>query len=181
MVRDVEAARRIAAVSDLEDELLTSPRRPIVVLRRRPSSAGAASAVAPRNLCLGVMLPYTPLHHLLVDALDALPLVMTSGNRSDEPIAYDDRDAAQRLADVAELFLTHNCPIETRCDDSVTRVVADAELLIRRSRGHVPEPHSLPLTCRRSILALGGLLKVTFALGRDRHAILSHHIGDLDD
>jgi hydrogenase maturation protein HypF len=126
------------------------------------------------------MLPYTPLHHLLLEGLDPMPLVMTSGNRSDEPIAYEDQDAVSRLAGIADLFLTHDRPIATRCDDSVTRVVAGAESPLRRSRGQAPEPIPLPIPCRRPTLALGGQLKAAFALGRGRHALLSHHIGDLD-
>ena len=109
-----------------------------------------------------------------------MPLVMTSGNRSDEPIAYDDGDARARLSGIADVFLTNDRPIHLRCDDSVTRVVAGAESPIRRSRGDAPQPLRLPLACRRPTLAVGGQLKATFALGRGRHAFLSHHIGDLD-
>ena len=105
---------------------------------------------------------------------------MTSGNQSDEPIAFDDRDALERLAGIADLFLAHDRPIATRCDDSVTRVVAGRESPIRRSRGCAPLPIDLPTPCRRPILALGGQLKATFALGRGRQAVLSHHLGDLD-
>jgi hydrogenase maturation protein HypF len=192
MVRDVAAARRFADVSPAEEALLTSPRRPIVVLRRRTEGAAAADVganggavavaaeVAPRNPWLGVMLPYTPLHHLLLEAVQPLPLVMTSGNRSDEPIAYDDGDAVRRLAGIADGFLTHDRPIETRCDDSVVRVVGGVDLPVRRSRGYAPEPLRLPRTCHRPTLALGGQWKATFALGHGRHAFLSHHIGDLD-
>ncbi len=180
MVRDVMAARRLADISPVEEALLSAPARPIVVLGRR-AEIGNLEEVAPGNPCLGIMLPYTPLHHLLLEALDPLPLVMTSGNRSDEPIAYDDRDAQERLAGIADLFLTHDRPIETRCDDSVTRVVAGIELPIRRSRGYAPAPIRLPFACARPVLAVGGQLKVTFALGRGGHAVLSHHIGDLDD
>jgi hydrogenase maturation protein HypF len=179
MVADLAAARRIAEISPDEEAILVASRRPIVLLRRRPG-ADVANAVAPGNPYLGVMLPYTPLHHLLLRAIDAPALVMTSGNRSDEPIAYDDHDARVRLAGIADLFLTHDRPIAMRCDDSVTRVVAGAELPVRRSRGAAPQPLSLPVPCDRPTLALGGQLKVTFALGHDRLAILSHHIGDLD-
>jgi len=179
MVGDLAGARRIATVSPAEASLLASPRRPIVLLRRR-AHAGIAAAVAPRNPYLGVMLPYTPLHHLLLHALDSMPLVMTSGNQTDEPIAYDDHDALARLTGIADLFLTHDRPIHIRCDDSVTRVVGGCELPLRRSRGYAPRPLGLPVACRRPVLALGGQSKVTFALGRDRHAFLSHHIGDLD-
>jgi hydrogenase maturation protein HypF len=126
------------------------------------------------------MLPYTPLHHLLLREVGG-PLVMTSGNRSDEPIAYEDADAVRRLAGIADLFLTHDRPIHVRCDDSVTRVVGGAELPLRRSRGYAPLPIPLPFECPRPILAVGGQLKATFALGRGRHAFLGHHLGDLDD
>ena len=105
---------------------------------------------------------------------------MTSGNRADEPIAYRDDDSLMKLAGIADFFLAHNRPIHIRCDDSVTRIVAGIELPLRRSRGHSPEPLRLPSECRVPTLALGGQLKTTFALGRGHHAILSHHIGDLD-
>ena len=162
-----------------EQELLTSARRPIVVLRRRPGAA-IAPEVAPGNPSLGVMLPYTPVHHLLMHELDGAPLVMTSGNSSDEPIAYEDNDALARLAGIADLLLTHDRPIHLRCDDSLMRIVAGAELPLRRSRGYAPEPIEMPSSCTKPMLALGGQMKVTFALGRDRHAFLSHHLGDLD-
>ena len=180
MTADLESARHHAEVSDAERELLNSPRRPIVVLRRRPGSP-VALGVAPRSPWLGLMLPYTPLHHLLMRLMDGAPLVMTSGNRSDEPIAHEDMDATARLAGIADGFLTHNRPIHLGCDDSVTRVVAGHESPIRRSRGDAPRPIDLPVTCHSPTLALGGQLKAAFAFGRGRHAFLSHHIGDLDD
>jgi hydrogenase maturation protein HypF len=139
-----------------------------------------APAVAPGNPFLGVMLPYTPLHHLLLRETSSIPLVMTSGNRSDEPIAYVDDDARSRLAGIADFFLTHNRPIHIRCDDSVSRLVAGAELALRRSRGDSPQPIRMPVECRVPTLAVGGQMKATFALGRGPHALLSHHIGDLD-
>ena len=126
------------------------------------------------------MLPYTPLHHLLLRAVGGIPLVMTSGNRSDEPIAYRDDEAMEKLAGIADLFLVHNRPIHVRCDDSVTRVVDGVEQPLRRSRGYAPRPIELPFECPQPILAVGGQLKGTFALGRGRHAFLSHHLGDLD-
>jgi hydrogenase maturation protein HypF len=179
MVRDLDAAQQLGVVSPEEYDLLDSRRRPIVLLRKRPAIA-IADAVAPGNPFLGVMLPYTPLHHLLLQAVGDVPLVMTSGNRSDEPIAYEDAEALERLADIADLFLMSNRPIHARCDDSVTRVVGIQELPLRRSRGYAPLPVALPVTCPCPILAVGGQLKGTFALGRDRHAFLSHHLGDLD-
>src|SRR5262249_18796076 len=148
-------------------------------LRKRGENT-IATEVAPRNPWLGVMLPYTPLHHLLLRAVDGMPLVMTSGNRSDEPIAYQDDEAREKLAGIADLFLVHDRPIHVRCDDSVTRVVDGSELPVRRSRGYAPRPVALPVACPRPVLATGGQLKVTFALGRGNQAFLSHHMGDLD-
>jgi hydrogenase maturation protein HypF len=178
MLPDVAAAEAVCEVSPAEADLLRSPRAPIVLLRKRPAS-GIADGVAPGNPWLGVILPYTPLHHLLVRAVGGIPLVMTSGNRSDEPIVYQD-DAVDRLADIADLFLTHDRPIHVRCDDSVTRIIDGIELPVRRSRGYAPRPVALPVDCPVPILAVGGQLKATFALGRGRQAFLSHHLGDLD-
>ena len=179
MVQDVAAVEALCQILPAEKELLLSWHRPIVLLRKR-SSAGVAEGVVGRNPLLGVMLPYTPLHHLLLRALGGMPLVMTSGNRSDEPIVYEDREAFRRLAGIGDLFLTHDRPIHVRCEDSVTRVVGGLELPLRRSRGYAPRPIALPLECPRPILAVGGQFKGTFALGRGRHAFLSHHLGDLD-
>lgn len=178
MAADVAKARALCEVSPAEEALLSSVGRPIVLLRKRPETA-VAELVAPRNAFLGVMLPYTPLHHLLLRAVGGVPLVMTSGNRSDEPIAYLD-DAPAKLSGIADLFLTHNRPIHVRCDDSVTRVLDGVELPLRRSRGYAPAPLELPRACPRQFLAVGGQLKATFALGRGSQAFLSHHLGDLD-
>jgi hydrogenase maturation protein HypF len=179
MVKDMAGVDALCEVLPGEEALLTSPRRPILLLRKRPSIP-VAEAVAPQNPYLGVMLPYTPVHHLLLHEMGGIPLVMTSGNRSDEPIAYEDGDAVKRMAGIADLYLTHNRPIHVRCDDSVTRIVGGRELPLRRSRGYAPQPVSLPFACPAPILAVGGQFKGTFALGRDRHAFLSHHLGDLD-
>src|SRR5262249_25780289 len=179
MVADVATAEQLCAISSAERRLLVSWQRPIVLLRRRPGSQ-VAGAVAPGNPFLGIMLPYTPLHHLLLCEVEGLPLVMTSGNWTDEPIVYDDPDAVQRLTGIADFFLTHDRPIHLRCDDSVTRAVAGEELPLRRSRGLAPQPLRLPRECPYPVLALGGHQKVTFALGLGRQAILSHHLGDLD-
>lgn len=179
MLRNIEDVLAICQVSPLERQLLAAPRAPIVLLRKR-AGCRIANSVAPGNPLLGVMLPYTPLHHLLLADVQGTPLVMTSGNRSDEPIAYEEADALVRLRGIADLFLVHNRPIHLRCDDSVTRVVAGQELPVRRSRGYAPQPLLLPVDCPRPTLAVGGQLKVAFALGRSRQAILSHHMGDLD-
>jgi hydrogenase maturation protein HypF len=179
MLRDLAAVEECCNVTAEERALLESPRRPIVLLRRRRDCTLPA-ALAPANPYLGIMLPYTPLHHLMLSDLGDMGLVMTSGNRSDEPIAYQDDDALQRLRGIADLFLTHNRPIHVRCDDSVTQLCGGRESPIRRSRGYAPQPIPLPVSCPQPMLAVGGQLKSTFALGRDNEAILSHHLGDLD-
>lgn len=178
MVPDVEAAERLCLLHSGEKKLLTSPARPIVLLKKH-SSTELAERVAPGNPMLGIMLPYTPLHHLLLHDI-GFPLVMTSGNRSDEPIATDDPEAFQHLHGIADLFLTHDRPIHVRCDDSVTRIIGGFESPIRRSRGYAPQPINLPIPCSSPILAVGGQLKGTFALGNVRKAIVGHHLGDLD-
>jgi hydrogenase maturation protein HypF len=185
MVLDADAAEAICVLSPAERELLYTRRRPIVLLHKRTGHSldGAnpiAEEVAPGNPALGLMLPYTPVHHLLLCAVGGIPLVMTSGNRADEPIAYDDTDALKRLGGIADCFLVHDRPIHVRCDDSVTRIVDGTEVPLRRSRGYAPEPIALPMECPLPIAAVGGQLKGTFALGRGRHAFVSHHLGDLD-
>jgi len=182
MVGSLEEARRLCVVSDPEAELLHSAARPIVLLERRSPGAGQAVAdeVAPRLRHLGLMLPYTPLQHLLLERVDR-PLVMTSGNRSDEPIAYEDGDALARLGGIADLFLVHNRPIEVRCDDSVARVVEGTPTVLRRARGYVPLAISLTHEAAEPILACGGELKNVFALVRGREVFLSQHLGDLGD
>ena len=180
MVHDLAAASELCEIGPDEQALLTSPRRPIVLLPKRQGS-GVAEEVAPGNPWLGVMLPYTPLHSLLLHDLEGMPLVMTSGNQSDEPIVTDEPEAIERLQGIADLFLVHNRPIYVRCDDSVTRIIAKSESPVRRSRGYVPMAVSLPLPCPENILATGGQMKATFALGVARRAIVSHHLGDLDE
>ncbi|MDP9240341.1 MAG: carbamoyltransferase HypF [Actinomycetota bacterium] len=179
MVADLAAAGALAEVSTAEADLLTDIARPIVLLRRRPDAA-VADAVAPGSPFLGVMLPYTPLHHLLLEAHEA-PLVMTSGNLSDEPIVYRDDDAAGRLGGIADAFLLHDRPIHTRVDDSVARVVSGRPVMLRRSRGFVPRPISVPWAFPRHVLGCGPELKNTFCVGRDNNAFVSHHIGDLEN
>jgi hydrogenase maturation protein HypF len=183
MVAGLEAAQALCELSPLERDLITSPARPIVLLRRR-SDGGIAGGVAPGRDELGVMLPYTPLHHLILDELGGAPLVMTSGNRSDEPIAYEDGDALARLGSIADLFLAHDRPIGVRCDDSVAKVIPSPTphvMAIRRSRGYAPAPLAIPLALAEPTLAVGGHMKATFALGAGKRAVVSHHLGDLDD
>jgi hydrogenase maturation protein HypF len=175
MAADVGSARSLGEVGPAEEALLTSVRRPIVLLRRL-ADAPLAGAVAPGNRSIGVMLPYTPLHHLLAGE----PLVLTSGNVSDEPIAYRDEDAFAALREIADAFLTHDRPIHVRTDDSVTRVFRGRELPVRRSRGYVPGPVPLPAG-GPPVLACGAELKNTFCLAKDGRAFVSHHIGDLEN
>lgn len=179
MVADLAAAHELCATGAAEERLLESPARPIVLAERRPG-AHVAPAVAPGNRYLGVMLPYTPVHHLVARGLGE-PFVLTSGNVSDEPIAYLDHDALRRLGGLADAFLTHDRPVHTRTDDSVARVFRGRELLLRRSRGFVPQPVALAKALRRSVLACGAELKNTFCLAKGHRAFVSHHIGDLEN
>jgi hydrogenase maturation protein HypF len=179
LAADVAAASRLCAVDDVAAGLLESQARPIVLLPRSPD-ADVAASVAPGNRQLGIMLPYTPLHHLLLTALGR-PMVLTSGNVSDEPIAYRDEDALDRLGGIADAFLTHDRAIHIRTDDSVARAVRDRPMLIRRSRGYVPEPVTVRRGFPRPLLACGAELKNTFCLAKGRHAFVSHHIGDLEN
>ncbi len=179
MVASAAVASQLCEVDQAAEALLTSSRRPIVLLPRRPGSA-VASAVAPRNRQLGVMLPYTPLHHLLIRQT-ACPMVLTSGNSSDEPIVYRDDDAVARLGSIADAFLTHDRAIHVRTDDSVVRAFRGRLALIRRSRGYVPEPVPLGFRLRRPVLACGAELKNTFCLAAGDRAVISPHIGDLEN
>lgn len=184
MALDLAHVRRFAEVGEVEAALLTSRARPIVLLRKREECALAAG-VAPGNPYIGVMLPYTPLHYLLLTtgtlAEAALPLVMTSGNLSDEPIVIDNAAALTKLAVLADALLLHDRPIHVPCDDSVIRVFREWELPIRRSRGYAPFPVRLPFSVEQPILAVGGELKSTFCLLQGDHAFLSQHIGDMEN
>jgi len=177
MVADLAAARALAHCDDVALSTMEDPRRPVVLVPRR-SDAAVALSVAPRNGQLGLMLPYTPLHHVLAAAV-AGPFVLTSGNVSDEPIAYDDRDALDRLSRIADGFLLHDRRIHVRADDSVVRTYPGGLVPLRRSRGASPAPVELPSPAPRPVLACGAELKNTFCLAKGRHAFLSPHIGDL--
>ena len=181
MVADIPAVERLALVGATERVLLAGPERPIVLLvARRRGEPRLAPSVAAGNHRLGIFLPYTPLHHLLMAAVDR-PIVLTSGNLSDEPLATDDADAAERLAGLADAFLVHDREIRARYDDSVGRVVAGRVSLVRRGRGYAPEALPLPVAAERPILAVGAELKHTFTLARGRRAHVAPHNGDLED
>jgi hydrogenase maturation protein HypF len=180
MARDLETVERLCYVSAGERALLLSPRQPIVLLHRR-EAVPIAAGVAPGNKRLGVMLPYTPLHQLLFDGAPGFDaLVMTSGNLSEEPIVCANAEAWPRLHDLADHFLLHNRRIQTRVDDSVVQTFEDREYPVRRSRGYAPEPIDLGMPMRE-ILACGGELKNTLCLTKQHYAILSQHIGDLEN
>ncbi|MBE2268044.1 MAG: carbamoyltransferase HypF, partial [Anaerolinea sp.] len=179
MLPDLDSIRQHCSVSDAEARLLISPASPILLLDRQPDDAVIAPEVAPGQTTLGVMLPYTPLHVLLFDA-GLPPLVMTSGNHSEEPIVTDNTAALKQLADLADAFLLHNRDIHIRTDDSVMRMFDGAELPIRRSRGYAPYPVRLPFTLPL-VLGVGAEMKNTFCVTRDNYAFMSHHIGDLDN
>ena len=195
LVPSLAVARELCVISELEERLLLSPEAPIVLVgrdrwaRRDPSDGPAvrpyqlALSVAPGNPNLGVMLPYTPLHHLLLHSLGT-PVVATSGNRNDEPICIDEHAALERLRGIADVFLVHDRPIVRHMDDSIVRIMAGREMVLRRARGYAPLPITLtsdlrPLTFG-CILALGAHLKNTVALSVGRNVFVSQHIGDLE-
>ena len=175
MVADLATAQSIARIDDDESRLLTSRERPIVLLAKR-SNTNVSDLVAPRNGHLGIMLPYTPLHDLLVAPGEIW--VMTSGNLAEEPIVTDNADALDRLGGIADAFVFHDREIYVPCDDSVVRVLDGGEYPIRRSRGYAPFPVPLPFEVP-PILATGGELKATFCLAAGRDGFMSQHIGDM--
>ena len=178
MCRDMEEIKEHCEVSREEERLLLGVERPIVILRKKKNWS-LAHAVAPYQDTLGVMLPYSPLHHLLLNG-SLKTLVMTSGNVSDEPISYKNEEAFNRLSNIADCFLFHNREIHMRCDDSVTRTFDGQPYILRRSRGYVPFPIKLAFPIEM-ILACGGEMKNTFCLTRGPYAFMSHHIGDLEN
>lgn len=181
MARDVKQVRRYCQVDQQEADTLLAPAAPVVVLARKTSPV-LSSLIAPGQRHWGFMLPYSPLHHLLMDELSG-PIVLTSGNLSDEPQCTDNQDATARLTDIADYFLLHDRPIINRIDDSVVRYNLGKLRMLRRARGYAPAQIKLPpgFETTNGILALGGELKNTFCLLKDGHAILSQHMGDLED
>ena len=182
MAADLAAVEQFCLVSDADRGALVGPERPIVILPRRPG-AGISESVAPDNPTLGVMLAYTPLHHLLFAGAPFRALVMTSGNRSEEPIVTRNDEALQRLAGVADSFVSHNREIHMRVDDSVVRTFEGRTRVLRRARGFAPLPIDLGMEAGAvpEVLACGGELKNTFCLTKGRYALLSQHIGDLEN
>jgi hydrogenase maturation protein HypF len=179
MVANLSAARTLCEISDDEAALLTSPRRPIVILKKRSGPSILADEVAGKSPWIEVMLPYTAMHYLILHELRGVPLVMTGGQSSGEPIAFDNVAARKWLKTVADFFLVHDRPILVRSDDSVTRIAAGVETIVRRSRGYVPEPVALPRECPVPILAVGSQQQSAFSLGQGSQAVLSHHLSDL--
>ncbi|MFA5203138.1 MAG: carbamoyltransferase HypF [Lentisphaeria bacterium] len=180
MARDLEAARQVVHLDPGEAELLSAPERPIVLLRRRePPRLPLAGDLAPGNRWLGILLPYTPLHRLLLDG--PLPLlVLTSGNLAEEPIVHDDAEAVRRLGHIADLFLTHDRPILHRADDSIVKKLGARVQVWRRSRGYVPRALPLLPAGLPPGLAVGGLMKNMAALTRGRDLFPTQHLGDVD-
>ncbi|MCP4717758.1 MAG: carbamoyltransferase HypF, partial [Deltaproteobacteria bacterium] len=177
MVRDINNARKIAHISSQEQLLLESPQRPIVLVKKH-EEASISPAVAPGMNRLGIMLAYSPMHLLLLEN-NFTALVMTSANKTDEPICIGNREALNRLSGIADAFLTHNRDILVRCDDSIAFVTGDATRITRRSRGYAPVPHQLD-SSYPDILALGPQLKSTVCVLTHNRAYLSPHIGDLE-
>lgn len=181
MVRDLAMAEEIAELTDLERTLLLSIERPIVLVPKRiESSIALASEVTGENPLIGLFLPYTPLHHLLLREVRK-PLVMTSGNASDEPMATDNADALGRLGEIADVLLMHNREIETRADDSIVRVIAGRKTILRRARGFVPRGVQLQQAFAEPLLAVGAHLKNAICIGAGRGAFLGPHVGDLEN
>jgi hydrogenase maturation protein HypF len=178
LVADLAAAAELAVLDEVATAALASARRPVVLVPRRPG-APVADLVAPGLSELGLLLPYSPAHHLLVAGVGR-PLVLTSGNLSDEPIAHTDDDAAERLGPLVDGILGHDRPIHIRCDDSVARAAGGRLQLLRRSRGYAPEPLVLPVPAAPAVLALGAELKSTIAVAKGAMVVASHHIGDLE-
>ncbi len=185
MARDLDVIKQYCRVDDNEAQLLTSTQAPIVLLETNsatPLAPGIAADVAPGSSLLGFMLPYTPLHHLIMQSIN-FPLIMTSGNQSDVPQCIENDDSLKQLDGIADYWLLHNRDIRNRVDDSVVRVIAGTDRLLRRGRGYAPASLPLPPGFEKSpdLLAFGAELKNTFCMVKDGRAILSQHMGDLEN
>lgn len=178
MFPDMTSIKEQVHVNPFEERAIDSIEKPVVIVRKKVTST-VANSVSPHNNTVGVFLPYTPLHHIMLRKLKR-PVVATSANITDEPIVKDEKDAFGRLSDIADYLLTHNRDIVRRCDDSVVRIAAERQVPVRRSRGFVPSPVIVPFKFRRPVLALGANMNNTIALGIDNRVFLSQHIGDLD-
>ncbi|MCK5503604.1 MAG: carbamoyltransferase HypF, partial [Thermodesulfovibrionia bacterium] len=178
MFPDLESVRAETQINMLEERAINSIEKPIVIVKKK-SSTSLAPSVSPDNATVGVFLPYTPLHHIILKKLKT-PVIATSANITDEPIVKDEKDAFARLSEIADHILTHNRDIVRRCDDSVVRIIADRQVPLRRSRGIAPVPVPMPFSFKKPVLALGPYMNNTIALGIDDKVFLSHHIGDLD-
>ncbi|AAC06863.1 carbamoyltransferase HypF [Aquifex aeolicus] len=177
MFKSLEQVEAYANPTELEKALLISPERPIVLIQKKKE---LAPSVSPGLKRVGAFLPYSPLHHLILNSLD-FPVVATSANISEEPIIKDNKEALEKLGELADLILVHNRDIKRRCDDSVVKVVSGVPTPIRRSRGYAPLPVEVPFELPKRVLAVGGMLKNTFALGFKNQVILSQHIGDIEN
>lgn len=178
MFPHIEMIRDTAYLNRLEERAITSIERPIVIVKKREGGC-LCESVSPNNSTVGAFLPYTPLHHLILKGFGR-PLIATSANMTDEPIVKDDEDAFNRLSGIADFILTHNRQIVRRCDDSVVKIMAERQVLIRRSRGFSPLPVIIPFKLNMPILAVGAYMNNTIAVGIDNKVYLSQHIGDLD-
>jgi len=180
MVPNLDWARKVAVVSPLEERALNSIEKPIVILRKTSRCNHILSKeLSPENETVGLFLPYTPLHHLILREFSK-PVVATSANITDDPIAKDNDEALKRLSGIADLFLMHDRPIKRRCDDSVVAVISSRQVPIRRSRGFAPLPITVPFEFEKPVLALGPYMKNTIAIGIEDKIFLSQHIGDID-
>jgi hydrogenase maturation protein HypF len=182
MFPNIDSVKKICEVSAKEESILLSPESPIVLLKKKANVCSkyfVSEECSPGNPYLGVMLPYTPLHHILLKQLDS-PIVATSGNIAEEPMCIDDEDALNRLKDIADYFLINNRPIVRHVDDSIVRVVADREMVTRRARGYAPYPIKIKNKIKNKMIAVGGHLKNTIAMNIDENIFISQHIGNLE-
>lgn len=178
MYPSLEAIQSDCALSDYEERLLSSSEAPIVLVRKRVTCS-LPESIAPDNPYLGVMIPYTPLHHILMRMLN-FPVVATSGNMSDETICFQENEALKYLSSIADIFLVHNRPIARHVDDSIVRIFSGREIMMRRARGYAPLPVMLKSPVKDTMLAVGGHLKNTIAVSSGKNVFISQHIGDLD-